>query len=373
VICSIEISLLIILLLYVSSLSSVIVGWIQIKKKPLISEVTHQNISIVIAVRNEGDRIKACLTSVINQNYDKSNFELILIDDHSTDGTIQIAEKAIENTSLNFTIVKLKDKYSKKEALKKGVKYAQHPIIALTDGDCILPPNWLSIISNHLKNEVSMLLGPVIFSDGQGFLGTFQFLDMCAVQGVTFGLAYYHQPVLNNGANLAYLKETYHQVNGYDNYNTPSGDDIFLLEKFKSHRKKVVGIMDEQFIVKTYSERSWSSFINQRLRWASKTGYYKDVFLIFVSSIIFIQNLIVFFIYLGMLFVEEIRFIGIILIISKWLIDFILLFLLSSYFKQRDRLLYFIPVQLVYPIYIVTVAVASKFYKFKWKDRIFNE
>ena len=369
-----EIILFIILLLYVLLLIFVIVGVIRITQKSLSDDTTRgQKISIVIAVRNEEDNIEACLTSLIHQNYDKNNFEIILVDDHSTDSTFHKVEQFIQSTSIKISVHQLAHKYSKKEALKEGVEKAQYPIIATTDADCILPTNWLSIISGNLKRETAMLLGPVVFSNKQGFLGAFQFLDMCALQGITFGLCYYQHPILNNGANLAYFKEDYIRVGGYDGYTTPSGDDVFLLEKFRSNNKEVSGIMNKEFIVVTRPEDSWQDFINQRLRWASKSIYYKNKLLLFFSSLMLIQNFIIFFIYIGMLFIEEIRFVGVILIISKWLIDFILLFLLSSFFKQRKKLLYFIPVQLVYPVYITTVAIASMFYKFKWKGRVFNE
>ena len=366
--------ILFVLLLYITSLLYVIYGFIQLKKKSVDnSNNAEQKISIVIAARNESKNIAACLTSLIHQNYDKNNFEIIVVDDHSTDDTLAIVEEIIKGTSLSVTIHQLTDQVSKKGALKKGIKHAQYPIIATTDADCVLPENWLTIIANNLKEQTAMILGPVTFLDEKGFLGAFQFLDMCAIQGMTFGLAYYQKPILNNGANLSYLRAIYHQVGGYDDYETPSGDDIFLLEKFKLQEQQVVGVLNQEFIVETESKKSWNEFFHQRMRWASKTNYYKDRFLLLFSSLIFIQNSIIVFIYGGMLFVEEMRVIGIILIMSKWLIDFILLFLLSSFFNRRKRLLYFIPVQIFHPIYIVLIGLFSRFCKFKWKDRIFNE
>ncbi|MCO6498984.1 MAG: glycosyltransferase [Vicingus serpentipes] len=363
-----------VLLLYIASLLYIIYGFIQLKKKSVNnSNDAEQKISIIIAARNESENIAKCIKSLIHQNYDKNNFEIIVVDDHSTDDTILIVEEIIKDTTHFITLHQLTDRLSKKEALKQGIKYAKYSIIATTDADCVLPENWLKIIGNNLKYPTSMLLGPVTFLDEKDFLGAFQFLDMCAMQGVTFGLAYHQQPVLNNGANLSYLREVYHKVGGYDNYETPSGDDIFLLEKFKSQQQQILGVLNKEFIVKTDSKKSWNEFFHQRMRWASKASHYKDKLMLLFSMLVFFQNLIILFIYGEMLFVEEMRFTDIILIMSKWSIDFILLFLLSSFFDKRKRLLYFIPVQIFYPIYIVLIGLVSKFYKFKWKDRIFNE
>jgi len=363
-----------VLLLYVLALVYVIYGFIRLKREKKNSDGVPQGISVVIAARNESKNIGACLISLIHQKYNATNFEVIVVDDHSTDETRLIVEQLINTTSISISIYQLStNQFSKKTALKEGIKYAKYSIIATTDADCVLPPNWLTIITNNLKGGVAMLLGPVIFSDDEGFLGAFQFLDMCALQGITFGLAYYHNPILNNGANLAYLKKTYSEVGGYDDYKTPSGDDIFLLEKFKSLKQTVVGVLNKEFTVTTLSESSWGNLFHQRMRWASKASYYKDKWLLFFSGLIFIQNFVVVFIYIEMLFVEEMSHTGIILIMGKWLIDFILLFLLSSFFNKRERLIYFIPVQVLYPIYIVLVGIVSRSYKFKWKNRILNE
>jgi cellulose synthase/poly-beta-1,6-N-acetylglucosamine synthase-like glycosyltransferase len=286
---------------------------------------------------------------------------------------MSLVEEFKKSTSIQIVSHRLSDTQTKKEALKKGVSMANYEIIATTDADCILPKDWLLAISNNLSEDTTMLLGPVIFSESKGLLGVFQLLDMFAIQGLTFGLLFYKKPILNNAANLAYNKDVYIQVKGYDQHATPSGDDIFLLEKFKTAKKKISGVLNKEFVVETRSEESLKDFFNQRIRWASKSSYYKDKLLLFISTLIFIINISALFIYVVLLFVEEMRIIGIIFLLSKWLIDFILLFLVSSFFDKRRTLLYFIPVQIIYPIYIIVIGLVSRFYKFEWKGRAFNE
>ena len=162
------------------------------------------------------------------------------------------------------------------------------------------------------------------------------------------------------------------EIAGFDKFNTPSGDDIFLLEKLTSKNKNVKGLLKKDFIVETAAESTFLGFLNQRLRWSSKAKYYKSKLLLFFSSIILIQNISFLFICFGILLVEKFRMILIILLCSKWLIDFILLFLVASFYHRKKVLFYFIPVQIVYPFYIVLVWIASITMKFEWKGRKFN-
>lgn len=367
--------IILITFLYCCSIGYVIIGFIKISilpKKEQINEVV-KKISVLIPVRNEEDNISNCLDSLENQLFNNANFEVILINDHSSDNTLLKIQNFIKNSKLNINVYHLTETTSKKAALKLGIKKASYSVIATTDADCILPQKWLSIVSNSIGVNSDMLLGPVIFGSGKGLFYELQTLDMMAIQGVEFGTLYYKNPILNNAANLAYKKEVYNNLLGYDTYGTPSGDDIFLLEKFKKNLKEnVKGVLRSDFIVETKALGSIKDFWNQRLRWASKSKYYKDGLLIYFSLIILFQNLIQLIVYFELVFIQKYKMEYLILLLCKWLIDFILLFLVSSFFNRRKSLLYFIPIQVLYPIYIVVVGIASKKMKFEWKERSFN-
>ena len=344
-----------------------IVGFNKIKENNTIVKIEDKYISIVIAVRNEELNIKQCLASLLNQTYSKSQYEIIVVNDHSDDSTLSILNEYKEE---NIKVLSLPEgRNSKKEALKFGINKARYAIIATTDGDCILPTNWLQTIANNIEEGTDMLLGPVAFNYKKGFLNAFQQLDMIAMQAFEFGLLAFNKPVLNNGANLSFTKNSYLNVDGYDNYKTPSGDDIFLLEKFKQQDLGIRGVLDSCFIVETSSTTTVKEFMNQRLRWASKSKFFKGNFLQFLSITILLQNLVQLFIYSQVVFIEKFTYIYVILLLSKWLIDFILLFLVAIFFKRSKALLYFIPVQLIYPFYIMVVGFSSFFMKFEWKGR----
>lgn len=359
---------------YFCSVAWIIIGIIKIKKRPKhrIGSVEVEKVSVIIPVRNEDNNIIKCLESLKKQNFNIIDFEIIIINDHSTDCTCEIINDFIAGNELDIKLFSLIDNSSKKEALKYGIEKSKYSIISTTDADCILPKNWLLNISLSFTNGTEMLLGPIVFKQHKGFLYWFQALDMLAVQGIEFGVLGYQKSILNNAANLSYYKKSYVDVGGFDNFNTPSGDDVFLLEKFKLHAKKIKGLFTQDFTVVTNPETTFLGFLNQRLRWSSKTRYYSDKLLVFFSSIVLIQNISLIFIYLGIPLVEKYTGILIFLLVCKWLIDFILLFLVAYFFDRRKALIYFIPAQIIYPIYIILIWIISMTMKFEWKGRRFN-
>jgi biofilm PGA synthesis N-glycosyltransferase PgaC len=341
----------------------------QLKHNKLIG--CESKLSVVIAVRNEEENIEKCINSLLLQDYAINDFEIIVVDDHSSDKTVEIVEIFCKKNN-NIRLLKLVDKYAKKEAIKLGVESAKYTIIATTDADCLLPLNWLNIISSQLESKASMLLGPIKFKEQKGFLNAFQQLDLFAMQGLTFGLLNYQKPIINNGANLSFLKEDFLNSFSKINQKNPSGDDVFLLEQLKLKSKNIVGFLHQKFIVETNPEETLLGFFNQRIRWASKSKYYRDNWLMFFSFLVLSINLLTIFIYFHLVLIDENRGVYIILLLTKWLIDFILLFLVSSFFDKRRKMIYFLLVQLVYPFYIFFVGFMSFFMKFNWKGRVYN-
>ncbi|MCB9360052.1 MAG: glycosyltransferase [Flavobacteriales bacterium] len=363
--------LLIILVLFTTIYSVLVVvaliGFYKIKNIKEKKSGTNNKISVVIAARNEERNIERCIESLITQDFDVANYEIIVVNDHSEDNTLSILRAIRANNLVVFSLPK--GITSKKEALKYGIEKAQYNTIASTDADCILPNNWLKTIATNIDENTDMLLGPIMFIKEKGFLNAFQQLDMMAMQTFEFGMLHFNKPILNNGANLSFKTDKYYSVDGFDKHNTPSGDDVFLLEKFNAQNFSIKGILNRHFIVETKATTNSNDFLHQRIRWASKSKFYKGRFLQFISISIFFQNIIQLFIYYQVLLSENFTAIYIFLLLSKWLIDFILLFLVATFFDKGKSLLYFIPVQIIYPFYIMGVSVASMFLKFEWKGR----
>lgn len=362
-----------IILAYVFSFVFITIGFYKQmhQDKLLITKSEELKISVVIAVRNEELTIEKCVESIFNQENNRDFFEIIIVDDHSTDNTIEVLLKLTEKYK-NVNFYQLSNTYSKKEAVKFGVSLANNKIIATTDSDCILPLNWLKLITNKFNPTTTFLFGPVVLDDKPTFLNKFQQLDFFAMQGSTFGTSFFNQPILCNAANMAFKKDEYINFNDNNGNKTPSGDDVFLLHQFKKNKQIIIAFLNKNFIVQTKAEENFIGFINQRVRWASKSKFYAANLLVFLSYLVFFTNVAILFIYYRIIFVEQNRGVYIILLLSKWVIDFILLFLVTSFFDKRKLMKYFLPTQFLYPFYIIGVGFISQFIKFTWKGRTYN-
>ena len=215
------------------------VGWLRLKK----SETGNQKsnllfVSIVIPTRNESEYIQACLESIFKQNYPKEKFEVVVVDDYSTDPTLRLARETNATNLLVFDLMQYlgnPGEYipNKKKAIALGIKNAKGDLIITTDGDCTMNENWLSAMVNHyLQSGKKLITGPVMVKPARNPFAWFQQLDvmnMSAIGGATMRNGF---PTMCNGANLAFEKKVFDEVGGYSNFeNLASGDDMFLMHK----------------------------------------------------------------------------------------------------------------------------------------------
>lgn len=120
-------------------------------------------VSVVIIGKNESDTIEECILSIFNQNY--PNFEIIYVDDKSTDNTLKKADllKSILDSKKNckrYITLAVETNFPSKNR-NIGIKVSHGRIIAFMDGDCIADPNWLEILVNQFSEGVGMVGGPI--------------------------------------------------------------------------------------------------------------------------------------------------------------------------------------------------------------------
>ena len=335
--------------------------------------------SICIPFRNEAHNLPILLNSLYNLNYPTSLFEIILINDDSTDNFEQIIESfKLQNTAINLKLItnKRKTNSPKKDALNYAVEIANYNWIITTDADCIVPVNWLLQFNAFIKKEAVLFISaPVQFKPQNSFLHHFQNLNFISLMGSTIGAFGIKKPFMCNGANLCYSKNTFLELNGFNGNETiASGDDIFLLEKMiEKHASKTKFLKHTEVIVTTTSEKTWKSFINQQIRWASKSTAYKNNFAKIVSVVVFTTNVAA--LILGILAIVLPFYWQYLLLFFflKISIDFILIFKTSLFLKNYKSLPFYLTTSLLYPFYIIIVSSLSLFKKYEWKGRLFSK
>jgi len=197
-------------------------------------------VSVVVACRNEQNNINHLLESIASQDYPKELFEVIIVDDNSTDRTFESVShfKGISN------LITIKNNGSgKKEAIFTGIQISSGHLIITTDADCTMRSGWIRTIASFYEtHRPEMIICPVQLESGKGFFRKFQEIEFLALQGITAGSALSSQATMCNGANLAFTRETYLKNVGNLHFEIASGDDIFLLHSLKARvRRKFSG------------------------------------------------------------------------------------------------------------------------------------
>lgn len=335
--------------------------------------------SIIIPFRNEAHNLAALLTSLQNLNYPSNYFEILLINDNSSDNYLEITNSFTtkkENLSIRILQGSNLTNSPKKDAIDLGVKHASFNWIVTTDADCIVPTNWLLAFNQHIKEKESLFISaPVTYKLQNSLLFHFQNLNFTSLIGSSIGGFGIQKPFLCNGANLCYSKATFLQVNGFEgNSKIASGDDIFLLEKI--HTKfptKTSYLKATEAIVQTKVTNNFNAFFNQQIRWASKSTAYKSIFSKFVGLVVFTMNLVLISMLIAVILNPLLWKYLLIIYLQKLIVDFILIYKTSLFLKNTQSLKFYLLTSLLYPFFIVFIGVISPLKSYTWKDRNFSK
>jgi len=352
-------------------------GWLKIKRFVALDNSSQKDFfSIIVTARNEEANISACLKSLINQEFPNYLFEIIIIDDHSTDSTFNISRKLIEGfeSKINTVLIRLSDLpeiTQKKAAITYGVNQAKGRYIILTDADCTREKNWLRTISAFAeKNESKLIYAPVIFK-ATNIFEKIQELEFAGLLGIGAAAIELKYPNMCSAANLVFEKSAFNHVEGYKgNSNLASGDDEFLMHKiFKVFPDKVHFLKSHEAIVTTNASNSLNELAQQRKRWVSKSTKYQNRFITAILVMAYMFNLSILLNLLLGFINSEFFFIGICQLMAKAIIEGIFLYSVLHFFK-RSTLLVFLPLAEVFHIiYVLIIGIWANIGTYNWKGR----
>ena len=315
-------------------------------------------ISVVIPCHNEEKSLPRLLKCIEDQDQHCDLFEVIIVDDNSTDSTYSLASsfKGIKN----IRVVKNKAR-GKKPAIMEGLSASRGSFIITTDADCMPGKKWLSTIACFVqKQKPDMVICPVMLESKPGFLNRFQELEFLSLQGVTAGAASSGKPVMCNGANLAFRRDAYLLNAKSLHHEIPSGDDVFLLHGIKKDPDaKISWLESEEAIIKTSLSETLREYLNQRSRWISKAGAYDDLDTIILGVITFCTVVIQLFTLIAGIFSSAFLAVFVVIFLLKSLPDFLILRNTTHRYGKPELMKWFLPCQLLYPFYVVTVTVIS--------------
>ena len=315
-------------------------------------------VSVVVACRNEEKHLPSLLNDISVQDYHTDLFELIIIDDNSSDGTFSLASefKGIKN----IKVIKNEGK-GKKHAVRSGVNASAGDFIIVTDADCHMGKEWIRTIASFFEvKRPELIIGQVVLISKTGFLNRFQDIEFLSLQGVTAGTAIAGNPVMCNGSNLAFTKETFYKHSGNLHHELVSGDDVFLLHSIKRDQgNKIIWLESQMAIVSSMASENLYSFLRQRARWISKAGAYNDRYTQILAIVTFVTILFQIILLIAGLFNPVYLLILLSFFLLKSIPDFLILQNSTSRYGKRNLMKWFLPSQLIYPFYVISVALWS--------------
>lgn len=343
-------------------------------------------ISVIIPARNEEQNIKACLRSLDEQSYPKHLFEVLVVDDHSTDNTAAIV---LSYNQQNIKLISLKEFVAttainsyKKKAIEIAIQQSTGQLIITTDADCFAPPNWLQTISAfYEEKKPSFIVMPVSINCNNRFIEIFQALDFMTLQGITGAAVFKKFHSMCNGANLAYTKKAFAAVNGFAGIDTiASGDDMLLMHKiYKQDPNALLFLKSENVIVQTQPVLTVKEFLNQRIRWASKADKYNDKRIFWVLMLVYLFNCMLVVLPVVALFnntadtfygltISFIQF-WLLLLCLKTMVELFFLYPVARFFNKPGLLWMFPLMQPFHILYTIIAGWLGKFGSYQWKGR----
>jgi cellulose synthase/poly-beta-1,6-N-acetylglucosamine synthase-like glycosyltransferase len=326
-------------------------------------------VAVIIPARDEALRLTDLLDRLIRQDYPASNVEYIVVDDHSSDDTYKIAENYFSKNNILNGRCFHSPLSSKKSAITHGISKTNAELIITTDADTLPGSEWVSaIVREYSIGDYLLISCPVKIKGNGNYFQSLQRAEFSGLVGIGAAAIAAKKPIMCNGANLAFSKKVFVDVNGYNDSKSSSGDDTQLL--LKVHEKypgKISFLKDTRAIVETCDIRG-NEFIQQRRRWASKIPSTLSPFAVFIAVFAWFVHAT-----LLILFIAGICRYDLLLIILpiavKTIPEVIFLNALGKFFNEKYPAWLIVSAQPMYWLYISAVGVLLPFGKFRWKGR----
>lgn len=237
----------------------------------------HIPISVIICAKNEADNLKKNLPLILNQEY--SNFEVVLVNDSSSDNTLEVMKHfEEENNNIKIVDVKTIEAFwgNKKYALTLGIKASKHNFLVFTDADCIPNSNnWLAHMSSKFSNQKAIILGYGAYAKKR-----FSLLNkLIRFETIMTALQYFSFsnlgiPYMGVGRNLGYRKELFFNNNGFNGHMAiKSGDDDLFINEVADNENTALCFSKESFTI-SEPKSTFREWITQKRRHISTANFY---------------------------------------------------------------------------------------------------
>jgi biofilm PGA synthesis N-glycosyltransferase PgaC len=359
-------------LLYLLKISMYHYYW---KKFPVYDKAEEQpspyiGISVVVAFRNEEKSLPRLLDSLSKQVYPEVLREVILVNDHSDDRSLKIAEDFAYTHPGFHCLTNEKEENGKKAAVLKGIKHTAFSLIVFTDADCTMGDNWLSSIAAvYTRQNPGLIIGLVDMDMKAGLFNRFQEIEFLSLVASGAAAAAGGRPIYCNAANLAFRKDLFLSFADPLSMAVPSGDDtLFMLRVKQDPATRIVLMKSVAGIVTTNGAANIREFFNQRSRWASKSRYYTDREILYTAGLVLGISTALLLSALAMALGKN-SWLFPVLLAAKSLMDYLFINDFLRFYAKRIHPGLFVMFEAIYPVYILISAATGLFNRYTWKER----
>jgi cellulose synthase/poly-beta-1,6-N-acetylglucosamine synthase-like glycosyltransferase len=360
--------------LYLLVVVYLIKGWAALKRPDTKGATLTTKVTVLIAARDEEERIRYTIEDIIGQDYPRHLTEVIIVDDHSTDDTANIIRSYAADGIKLMQLQEDKPLNSyKKKAIAEAIALSTGDLMIATDADCRMGKSWLSsVVSYYETHHPVMISSPVTYFEERSLFERLQTLEFSYLIGIGAAFIGNGRASTCNGANLAYRKDVFYEVGGFKGIDDlASGDDELLLQKVAVQYPNRIGFLkNTEAVVYTHAKHTLQEFLQQRRRWASKSTRYKDKKIVALAVCIWLFNLsLIINALLGFYNLYFLKLFGIQFLL-KFLFEAMFLLPITTFFKRAGLVGLLIVLAPVHIIYFVYVGLIGNTRKYAWKGRI---
>ncbi|PXY44159.1 glycosyltransferase [Flavobacterium hydrophilum] len=327
-------------------------------------------VSVIVCAKNEQENVKKYIPLLAEQNY--PDFEIVLIDDASSDETLEVFEEFEEKYS-NIRLVKVKNNEAfwgnKKYALTLGIKASTKDYLLFTDADCY--PNskeWITAMTSQFTLNKTIVLGYGGYEKiERSLLNKIIRFETVLTAMQYFSWAKTGLPYMGVGRNLAYKKEEFFNVNGFiDHIQIRSGDDDLFVNQAANKANTTIAYSPESF---TYSKpkETYREWFTQKRRHVATANYYK--FFDKIQLGLFYSSQLLFFLLVILLLAFQFQWIAVLaLLATRYTIAWIVIGFSAGKLKENDLKIWFPVIEIVVIFTQINIFITNIFSKpVNWK------
>ncbi len=365
---------LLLALIYVAVVLFFRVGWGRIPYYRVRGQEPVTTVSILIAARNEAERIHLTIDDLLAQDYPAELVEIIIVDDHSTDDTARIiasyAHRGVKLIQLNED--KPLNSY-KKKAISEAIRIAQGELVVSTDADCRMSPNWLrTVVDCFERTSCQLVSSPVIYFEEKSLFERVQTLEFLYLIGLGAAMIGNRRPSTCNGANMAYRRSVFFELGGFSGIDhLASGDDELFLHKVVSKYPDGVQFCKSyDAVVFTHAKPNLREFLHQRKRWASKTTSYKDLSIVVMGVAIWSFNVSLLVNLAAGFFHPVLWAVAGGAWVAKFAAEWVFLLPVTRFARRPSLIFLLCFLTIFHVVYMVYIGLAGNSGKYAWKGRM---